>query len=105
MRLAIYMLFVLFSAASMGCNSGPDNNAVMEVKDFDPIAEIKKGLEGIKSTGRIGSNFGSMRGHLVDIRKKDAAKADELDKLLQELTALTDSAKIKAKAAEILGKL
>jgi hypothetical protein len=105
MRLMVCVLLVLFSSVSVGCNSGPDNNEVVQIKDFDPVAEIKKGLEGIKSSGRIGSNFGALKGNLIDLKKTDAAKAESLEKELNDLAALSDAAKIKAKAAEIIGKM
>lgn len=88
----------------VGCGGGPDNNVVIDT-NYQPAQAIKDGLEGIKTSGRIGSNFSGMMMSLNDLRKVDATKADMLEKELKDLSALKDAAKIKAKAAEIISKI
>jgi hypothetical protein len=105
MKLGIGLLCIIFSAVSIGCNSGADNNEVIVNKDYNPITDLKSGLEGIEKSGRLGSGFGSLKGSVIDLRKTDAAKADMLEKELTDLAALSDPAKVKAKAKEIIGKL
>ncbi len=105
MRTLACLLCMVLAAGFVGCNSGADNDEVIVNKDYNPITELKSGLEGIEKSGRIGSGFGSLKGAIIDLRKKDAAKADALEKELNELAGLSDPAKVKAKAKEIIGKL
>ncbi len=88
----------------VGCGGGPDNNEVIQT-GFDPTQAIKDGLEGVKSSGRIGSNFSGLIMTVNDLKKVDASKGEMLEKELKELSALSDPAKIKAKAAEIISKI
>ncbi len=87
-----------------GCGGGPDNNSVVET-DYQPAQVIKEGLEGVKSTGRIGSNFSSIMMAVRDLKKTDSSKGEALEKELHALTELKDASKIKAKAAEIISKM
>ncbi len=105
MRQFVCLLFVLSPIVLVGCNSGADNNVVIQNPDYDPIKELRSGLESIEKSGRIGSGFGSLKGAIIDLRKKDAAKADVLEKELNDLAALSEAGKVKAKAKEIIGKL
>lgn len=105
MRLIVCMLCAVLTAGFVGCNSGADNDEVIVNKDYNPITDLKTGLEGIEKSGRIGSGFGSLKGAIIALRKTDAAKADALEKDLNDLAALSDPAKVKAKAKEIIGKL
>jgi hypothetical protein len=105
MRVLSIVLGCLFLAGISGCGAGgPDNNAVI-ITDYDPAKAIKDGLESVKTSGRIGSNFGSIMISVNDLKKKDAAKGEAAEKLLNELTALKDPAKMKAKAEEIIKSL
>ena len=102
-----YLCFAVLGIATMGfvgCGGGPDNNVVVET-NYQPAQAIKEGLEGVKTSGRIGSNFSGIMMSVNDLRKVDAAKADEVEKELKELSSLKDAAKIKAKAAEIISKM
>ncbi|MFO0942106.1 MAG: hypothetical protein U0930_15310 [Pirellulales bacterium] len=105
MRLFACLLCVLSTMTFAGCNTGADNNAVIEIKDYNPINDLRSGLEDIAKSGRLGSGFGSLRSAVTNLKKTDAAKGDAIEKELTELTELSDPAKVKAKAKEILGKL
>jgi hypothetical protein len=104
MKFSSIVLGCLVLTGIAGCGGGPDNNAVIKV-DYDAAKSIKEGLEGVKSTGRIGSNFGGIMSSVRELKAKDAAKAESLEKQLTELTSLKDAAKIKAKADEIIKSL
>ena len=102
-----YFRFAVLGIATIGlvgCGGGADNNVVVEM-NYDPAQTIKEGLEGVKTSGRIGSNFNSMIMAVSDLKKVDASKGDMLEKELKDLAALKDAAKIKAKAAEIISKI
>lgn len=105
MRSLLIVLGCLSLIGTLGCGGGgPDNNAVIK-KDYDPAKAIKESLEGVKTSGRMGSNFSSVMNALADLKAKDAAKGGTIEKLLNELTALKEPAKVKAKADEIIKSL
>jgi hypothetical protein len=105
MRVLSIVLGCLVLSGFIGCGAGsPDNNAVIKT-DYDPAKAIKDGLENVKTSGRIGSNFGSVMISVNDLKKKDAAKGEAVEKQLNELTSLKDVAKVKAKAEEIIKSL
>ena len=104
MRVLSFVLTCVFLVGISGCGSGPDNNAVI-LTDYDPAKSIKDGLENVKTSGRLGSNFGSVMISVNDLKKKDAAKGEAVEKQLNELTSLKDPAKVKAKAEEIIKSL
>jgi len=104
MRLLTIIFGLLFVAGVTGCGGGPDNNAVIEVK-YDAAQVIKDGMEGVKKSGRLGSSFSQVLSAARDLKAKDPAKGEAVEKSLTELRDLTDSAKIKAKADEIIKSL
>lgn len=87
-----------------GCGGGPDNNVVIEM-EYDAAKTIKEAMEGVKTSGRIGSNFGEVMSSLRNLKTKDESKGEKVEKLLNELTAAKDPAKVKAKADEIIKAL
>ena len=88
-----------------GCGGGgPDNNDVMKV-NYDEVKVIKDGMEGVKTSGRLGSNFGQVLSAAKELKTKDSAKGDAVEKKLAEIRELKDVAKIKAKADEIIKSL
>ena len=105
MRNLLIVLGCLSMIGTTGCGGGgPDNNAVIKV-DYDAAKSIKESLESVKASGRLGSSFGGVMISLADLKAKDSAKGESVEKLLNELTALKDPAKVKAKADEIIKSL
>ena len=104
MRFLSIVLCCMFTFGITGCGGGPDNNSVIKV-DFDAAKSIKEGLEGVKTSGRIGSNFGGIMNSARALKEKDAAKGDAVEKQLTEMASMKDAAKIKAKAEEIIKSL
>lgn len=84
-----------------GCPNGGDNNEVMKMQ-YDPGANIKELLGSVKTSGRLGSSFSQVIAAVRDLKKADPAKGDSIEKLINELAALSDPAKVKAKADEII---
>jgi hypothetical protein len=104
MRYFCFGLVCLSLVGLSGCGGGPDNNAVIKM-EYNPATAIKEGLEGVKSSGRLGSGFGSVMSAVRELKKVDQAKGDEIEKELTALMEIKDAAKVKTKAAEIIAKL
>ncbi len=104
MKVISRLLLLIIACLAVGCNTGADNDEKMVV-NYDPVAEIRSGLEGLQKTGRIGSNVGALNNAIRDLKAKDASKGEVLEKEMKALLELQDPAKIKAKAGEMLGKL
>ena len=101
MKFYSVLLVCVLSLVCTGCGGGADNDVVVKT-DYDPAVTIKESLAGVKTSGRLGSNFGGVMAAVQDMKKTDPAKAEALEKALNELTSLKDAAKTKAKAEEIL---
>ncbi len=104
MRLLSIVLVCLCLVELTGCGGGPDNNAVIKM-DYDPAKAIKEALEGVKSSGRLGSSFSGVMNAARELKTSNPAKGEAVEKQLNELAALTDAAKVKAKADEIIKSL
>ena len=104
MRLLSIVLCCFCLVEFTGCGSGPDNNAVIKM-DYDPAKAVKEALEGVKTSGRLGSGFSGVMNAARDLKAADPSKGEALEKQLNELSSLTDAAKIKAKAEEIIKSL
>ncbi len=102
-QFALCVLVISFAGTIVGCG-GPKVTEV-EVQQSTAVDDIKKGLEGIAESGVIDSSVEDVRNSIGRFGQEDKAKGDELMKDVDELSGLTDSAKIKAKAKEMLGKL
>lgn len=98
------LLMLILVCFAVGCKTGADNDEKMVV-NYDPVAELRTGLEGLQKSGRIGSNIGALNSAIRDLKAKDASKGEVLEKEMKALLELQDPAKIKAKAGEMLGKL
>ncbi len=104
MRLLSIVLVCLCIVEFTGCGGGPDNNAVIKT-DFDPAKAIKDALEGVKTSGRLGSGFSGVMNAARELKTSNPTKGEAVEKQLNELAAITDSAKVKAKAEEIIKSL
>jgi hypothetical protein len=104
MRVLSIVLGCLFVIGITGCGGGPDNNVVIQI-DYDPLKELKDGLEGVSKSGRIGSNFNNLMNASRTLKTKDASKGEAVEKALTELRNLKEPPKIKAKAEEIIKSL
>lgn len=105
MKVLSIVLGCFFVFGITGCGGGgPDNNAVIEM-DYDAAKTIKEGLQGVKTSGRTGSNFSGLMNSARDLKAKDAAKGEAVEKALTQLRELKDPARIKAKAEEIINSL
>jgi hypothetical protein len=102
----VFLVFVgLVCVGFTGCGGGPDNNSVTKVEGYNPANVIKEGLEGVKSSGRIGSSFNAIMSAVRELKAADEAKGSAIEKELSELMEMKDASKIKAKAGEIISKL
>jgi len=104
MRVPSVLLGLVFLASFVGCDSGPSNVEV-QTGNFDAAADLRKGLESIEKSGRLGSGYNSLTSSARSLEKTDPTKAEAVSQGLKELIELKDEAKIKAKAKEILSKL
>lgn len=105
-RLAVLLLLVVALGLAAGCggSTGPAPQKVQPVQ-VEPTEAIRSALQSIAQSGQVGSEGLTIQENIEKLRSTDAAKADVLAKDYQELQATTDPAKVKAKAAEMLGKL
>ena len=95
------VLTLLFVVCLVGC--GP-SETTKKVTPPDAQTNIKSALQNVVDTGQIDSGLMLVEEGLVEMKATDAAKAEELQKDLEELQGLSgDAAKTKAK--EMLGKL
>ncbi len=104
MKFYSVLLVCVFSLACTGCGGGADNDVVIKT-DYDPAETINESLAGINTSERLVSNFGGVMAAVQDMKKTDPAKAEAIEKALNEMTSLKDPAKTKAKAEEILKQL
>ncbi len=90
---------------ALGCGSGtvtPDANPVQATPAKN---NIKLALQDIAKSGATGSAMNDITTNADLLAKTDAALAETLKKDAEELQGLTGSAKIKAKAEEMLKKV
>jgi hypothetical protein len=96
------LLAVVF-AALVGCGSvGDTPTAVTPPASTD---SIKAALNDVVQTGQLGSGGMTLEQEIENLRASDAAKADALKSDYEQLKGMTDPARAKAKAQEMLGKL
>ena len=94
LALAAVVLFV-------GCSAGVQDNPV-EVTPTGANAKIA--LEGIAESGQLTSDVMTIEDDIAALKESDPAKAEALEKDLEELKAMSKPAEIKKKAAEMAGK-
>ena len=104
MRLLSIVLVCFFMIEFTGCGGGVDNNVVIKT-DYDSAKAIKDALEGVKTSGRLGSGFSGVMNAARELKASNPAKGEAVEKQLNELAALSDAAKVKAKAEEIIKSL
>lgn len=87
----------------VGC-SGGSNETSIKVAPAPPALELlKTTVTELEASGKsLGSGGGLLQQYVETIGKDDPAKAKALSPLVDSLVPLTDPAKIKAKATEIL---
>ncbi|QDT35586.1 hypothetical protein [Thalassoglobus polymorphus] len=109
MMSSIRYRFALCAAlcCTVGIVTGCGGKKVTEVpvNQSSAVEEVRKGLEGVMETGAIDSSIEDVRNNIGRLRQEDEAKGAELMKDIDELSAMKDSAKIKARAKEMLEKL
>lgn len=95
------LLLAIVVAAAIGCG------VKEEVKTVTPAGPppAKAMLEEVAKTGELGSGAMEIRSSLETVKGADAAKGEALLKDMDELEKLGDPEQIKAKAAEMAGKL
>ncbi len=101
-RLLVLACFLPMISTLNGCGKSVET---VEVEVNSSMDDIKSGLNEIVESGVISSSVEDIRSSVGNLTGDEAAKKDELMTDLDELSGLNDSAKIKAKAKEILGKL
>jgi hypothetical protein len=70
-----------------------------------PPPSVKLMLEGVSRSGELGSGAEEIRKSIAKLKETDPAKGNALSADLSALEKMTDRAKIKAKAKEMVGKL
>ncbi len=99
-RLVVFLAL----AALVGCTGGP-RSVPVEPAEHTAAEEIKMGLQDLAETGQFAPGMETIGEHIEKLKATDAEKGEALQKDWGELRGLTDSAAIKAKAKEMLGKL
>ncbi len=97
----VCVLMLLVAVCLVGC--GPAETT-QKVGPPDAQAEIKMALQSVADSGEIDSGLMMVGEQLESLKATDAAKAEELQKDLDELQGLSGDA-AKKKAAEMIGKL
>ena len=102
MRILSAILCVVFATTLVGCGGTEE---VSQKVDVNLKEIIKTDLQAIEKSGRLGSGFTNLKANVNGLKKSDPALGDAIEAGLNELMGVTDAAKIKAKAKEILAKL
>ncbi|QDT28937.1 hypothetical protein Enr10x_42850 [Gimesia panareensis] len=102
------VMLLMLTLICVGCGSGADTEAeqaAAERNDVTSTDAMKTSLESIAQTGEMGSAAMGFRETLEDLKKTDAAKADQLLSDLDKLEAASTPAATKKIAKEMAGKL
>jgi hypothetical protein len=106
MRIARFLVLACTLGFMVGCGGEKENVVVVDGKLPGPAELIKKTLEETASSGApIGSGGFNLQTWADQMAATDPEKSKVLLQGINELSALQDAAKIKAKAKELLGKL
>ena len=87
----------------VGCRPGA--GSVTPPPEVSPAEAVRKALEQVAESGRGGSEIGAMMNDLEAMKATDPQTAEALIEDAKALMSISDSAAIKAKAKEMLGKL
>lgn len=102
--LALAMLAALGPFLLIGCSTGTTNPSTTSVTPATP--PLKATLEGVASSGQIGSAAPELQSQFEALKASDSAKADaiasDMDALLK---ADGNPAKVKQLASQMAGKL
>lgn len=102
--LVLAMLAAVGPVSLVGCSTGTTNPSTTSVTPTTP--PLKTTLEGIASSGQIGSAAPEVQAQFEALKTSDSAKADaiaaDMDALLK---AEGNAAKVKQLATQIVGKL
>lgn len=101
----VRILLLLAFVVVLGCKSESQTNSSAKPPS---VQTIKSVLEQVANGGQPSSSYlAGMRMGIQDLKKADAAKAEDLDKDAQELIKLvsSNSKEAPAKAKEMLQKL
>ena len=86
----------------VGCGGGPTSEPIAAPAAPPPLKQV---FLNIAEAGEVSSAGMEARNQIEELRKTDAAKADEMAKGLAELERLQTPAQVKAKATELANKL
>ncbi|MEQ1828020.1 MAG: hypothetical protein ABL921_18815 [Pirellula sp.] len=100
---AIFLGMIVLSASTVGC--GGIKEEKIPVANSAIVTNAKKTLQNYEKTGKLDSAITGLESDINGISSTDSAKGEALLKDYRELVGLTDAAKIKEKAKEMLGKL
>lgn len=102
---SVFGLMILLIAFA-GCG-GSNEETVIKVAPPPPAEELlKTALTDLAKTGTpVGSGGMTLQQHVDQIGKADPDKAATLSKGVDSLMSMTDPAKVKAKASEMLKQL
>ncbi|QDV19730.1 hypothetical protein Pan153_43980 [Gimesia panareensis] len=102
------VMLLMLTFICVGCGADTDSaseQAAAERNDVTSTDAMKTSLESIAQTGEMGSAAMGFRETLEDLKKTDAAKADQLLSDLDKLEAASTPATTKKIAKEMAGKL
>lgn len=95
------VLVLCIALVFSGCSRG----IPVEVIESGAKETIRQNLASAVETGSVGSEMILVEQGLERLASEDAAKANEVKKIYDELRKATTPAAVKAKAKEIIGKL
>jgi hypothetical protein len=106
MKKYILLIAVLSFPVLVGCGGGVKEEAI-QVKPIDPMDQVKQTLDRYAKGEPITSEVTSFDYMVNQLREKDAAKADILQKGLDELKdpKKTTKAQLPGKAKDLMSKL
>lgn len=88
--------------AVLGCAS---ESVTVDAPPPSEATMIKDALTSVVETGELGSGMMMVRDGLEKMKSTDPEKAEKVGQAVEELNGLSDPAKRKAKAEEIIGLL
>jgi hypothetical protein len=100
------LLMLVLSISLVGCGAKTfESVAVEPLPTVPPAQKAKTLLEGVASSGQLGSGAMELQTILEELKTTDAAKADQLLSDLKQLEAMPEGPGKAAKAKEMAAKL